>query len=147
MLGSVKGRILEGRPLLVGLSLERQTEAELRRPDLRRDVLQELRRRALLVPMPQFGRLNTLKTSAIPSIETRPRSGIRCWSRRSVRFCAGAIRSNCAERSCRPDAGAALKCRARVAHVAAVGVRLADAGGEEVERRSPGSRGRPARCR
>ena len=58
------------------------------------------------VPMPQFGRLNALNTSAI-SVERHAAaqrhaaagSGSRCGS-------AAARADRCAERSCRPDAGA-----------------------------------------
>ena len=41
------------------------------------------------VSIEKLFRLNTLKTSAMPSIEMRPESFTRCWTRMSVRFCAG----------------------------------------------------------
>src|SRR4029453_1037672 len=41
------------------------------------------------VPTVQFGRSKTLKTSAMPSIATRPRSGNRCCTRTLVEFCGG----------------------------------------------------------
>jgi len=41
------------------------------------------------VPMVQFGRSNTLKTSAMASIAMRPCSGLRCCARTLVEFCGG----------------------------------------------------------
>jgi hypothetical protein len=43
------------------------------------------------VPMSQFGRSNTLKSSTMPSIDARPGNEIRCWNRMSVRFCGGVM--------------------------------------------------------
>ena len=85
------------------------------------------------VPMPQFGRLNMLNTSAIRSNERRLPSGIFCWTRKS-----GSVlrrREQIVARNDRPVRTEALaEVRARAADIAAVGVRQANPCGEEVER-------------